>query len=177
MVDYTISEKMRYDKRQTLLTENGITGNDKSYAVRSNSYTIFDCRKVLCPFCLSYNQINKFLIMNTGKSTKNTINKLLGKCPNCQNSLQLITLDSLSSMSVHDFAFWVYEYRLNGFWSKVVRGHIKGSSEAEKYFKEWSKKANLLSDSVHDKMNFWDWYKIFKGDYDSNKDNDNGENE
>jgi hypothetical protein len=161
-----------YDKQQTILAENGCLPNPHDYAHVKKSYTYNDYRIVLCPFCLSYNQINKFLIKNKNEVT---INKLIGICPNCQNTLQLNTLDELVDMTVRDFAWWVYKYHF-GFWVKVVRNEPKGSVIGEQYFKDWCKKANQLSENEYNKdiKGFWDYYKMFKGEYlEENKKGDN----
>lgn len=159
--DSHISEKMRYDKRQTILTSNGIAENPFYLAEKKKSYTVFDTRLVLCPFCLKSNEINMFLIM----TKKGEIHKLLGKCPNCSNEMQLNTLDELTVMSIKDLAYWVFQYRLSGFWGKVTRNEPKGSTLGEMYFKEFCDNLYRLTDDKGEGgKEFWDYYRSFKGE-------------
>jgi hypothetical protein len=164
---YDKSQRMMYDKQQTVLTPNtlfGVSPNFRSFAEKHLSYTIFDERKIFCPFCLGQYQINAFLI----STKKGTINKLLGLCPDCKNEMQLKTLDSLVKMTMKEFARWCFEYRLSGFWGKVTRGF--SGSEGDVYFKEFNRRLKHFENYE----DFWLTYKNLKG-YDD-KDN-NGENE
>lgn len=159
---YYIAQKMKWDKNQSVLTGTGIMSNDKAYAQSKNSYTIFDKRVVFCPFCLHNFEINKFLIEN---KSKGSINKLFGKCPNCNNDMMLKTLDDLNKMTIKEFAKWCFNYRLNGFWGKVTRNESKGSELGDKYFHEWNSKLKMLSDNEgSDSIVFWDTYKALRGD-------------
>jgi hypothetical protein len=160
---------MRYDKMQTQFCNGTIISNKNFYAEKQESYTIFDKRLVLCPFCLVQNEINKFLIMNK----KETINKLLGKCPNCKNEMQLRTLDNIVKMTMKELALWVFNYRLTGFWNKVMRGEIRGSELAEKYFKEYCNNLyHMIDDNGDNSQVFWDYYKNLKGESDKEEKED-----
>lgn len=154
---YDKSQKMMYDKQQTVLTPKDllpISPNFKSFAEKYLSYTIFDERKVFCPFCLGQYQINAFLI----QTKKGTINKLLGLCPDCKNEMHLKTLDKLVKMSMQEFARWVFDYRLSGFWSKVTRGETNREL-SDKYFKEFNQRLR----NFENYQDFWDYYKLLKG--------------
>jgi len=58
----------------------------------------------------------------------------------------LKTLDTIRKMEVKEFAFWVYEYRLNGFFKKID-------------FKQWTQQLYLMGISKQ----FWEHYRNFKG--------------
>jgi hypothetical protein len=135
MGSYKIAEKMRYDKEQTQLTKKGCKSNPNNYAEKQY-YDINFNKVVLCPFCLNYNELFKF-IKNRG----------FFKCPNCLNDMILITL--IKEMSIEEFARWVYGYRLSGFWQKVYPNA-----------KAWFKKLYDLGISKE----FWNMYNRLKGE-------------
>lgn len=134
MGNYKIQEKMRYDKEQTQLTKKGCKSNPHKYAEKIDkaNYDMI----VLCPFCLNQTQLGKF-------------EKHHGfyKCLICSNQMALRTL--VKEMKIEDFAKWVFDYRLSGFWNKVYP-NAKG----------WFKKLYELGISKE----FWDNYNRLKGE-------------
>jgi hypothetical protein len=58
----------------------------------------------------------------------------------------------VKEMNVEDFARWVFEYRLSGFWEKVFPN-----------FETWNKKLKDLGINYE----FWENYKRLKGDNES----------
>lgn len=135
MGNYKVAEKMRYDKEQTQLTKNGCESNNREYAEKQ--YHNDNPEKiVLCPFCLTQNQILRF-VKKRG----------LLKCPICENEMMLISL--IKKMDIEEFAKWVFNYRLSGFWQKVYPNA-----------KEWFKKLYELGISKE----FWDVYNRLKGE-------------
>lgn len=149
MTKYQREEKARYDKQQTILTENTIKPNPRKYAETQleDQYN----KKVICPFCLTWTTIQKMLI-----STKSGYNKGLGCCPNCHNNIQFKTLFNMLEWEPPQFAKWIYDYRLTGFWQK-----IKPS------FQEWNKQLYNLGFGFG--KEFWDTYKRLKGEPNDNE--------
>jgi hypothetical protein len=94
----------------------------------------------ICPFCLETS--NKFIIENKG----------LIKCPNCLISMKMKTLLFIKDCSNEEYARWVYEYRLSGFFFKLKSGNNS--------FEKWNKKMKELGFSYE----FWDEYKRLKGE-------------
>ena len=89
----------------------------------------------ICPFCLENS--NKFIIENKG----------LIKCSNCSNFMKLKTLLFIKDCSNSEYAQWVFNYRLSGFFKKIN-------------FELWTKKMHELGMSYE----FWEKYKELKGD-------------
>lgn len=131
---------MRYDKQQSILSGTGIKPNPHNYAKIKITYSILDERKVFCPFCLINLPLNNFLI-----TVKKGIHQSLGKCPNCENEILLKTLDNLNVMTMKEFAKFIFDYRLNGFWDKAPFEQFKSR------LKEFE-----------DYQDFWDEYKRLK---------------
>jgi hypothetical protein len=94
----------------------------------------------ICPFCLETS--NKFIIENKG----------LIKCPNCLISMKMKTLLFIKDCSNKEYARWVYEYRLSGFFFKLKSGNNS--------FEKWNKKMKELGFSYE----FWEEYKRLKGE-------------
>lgn len=132
-IRYKIAEKLKNDKEQTTLTENGYKINNNVFCQKQIKIN-FD-EKVICPFCLIRNNFSNF------KKEGNLYN-----CPNCKNRITIKTLYNIRNMEVKEFAFWVYEYRLNGFFKKID-------------FKQWTQQLYLMGISKQ----FWEHYKSFKG--------------
>lgn len=88
----------------------------------------------ICPFCLETS--NKFIIENKG----------LIKCSNCSNFMRMKTLLFIKDCSNQEYAKWVYEYRLSGFFKKIN-------------FEKWTKKLKDLGIAYE----FWEKYKELKG--------------
>ncbi len=89
----------------------------------------------ICPFCLETS--NKFIIENKG----------LIKCSNCSNFMRLKTLLFVKDCTNQEYAKWVFEYRLSGFFKKVN-------------FDLWTKKMKELNISYE----FWEEYRKLKGE-------------
>ena len=137
---YVREQIAEYDKQQAKLTLNGIAKNVATYVV---IITQLQPEKIMiCPFCLGQHKTMKFYI-----SKKNGIDKRLGKCPECQNQMLLKTLISMLKWNAQEFAKWVYDYRLSGFWQKVN-------------FNVWKKRLFDLNMSYE----FWEEYKNLKGE-------------
>jgi len=135
LVSWKTQQKAIEDKEQTQLTKKGCIPNPNKYAEKT--YSTFDFSKqVLCPFCLEYNALFSFI-------------KKRGffECPVCHNDMMLKTL--VKEMNIADFARWVYEYRLSGFWDKVYPN-----------FESWNNKLWKLGIAKE----FWENYKRLKGD-------------
>lgn len=133
---YKEIQKMEYDKQQTQFSLDGALIIKEKII---NEYTplyvlINENHKYLCPFCLE--ESNKFTIESHA----------LIKCPNCTNQMKLKTLLFIKECSNQDFAKWVYEYRLSGFFKKIN-------------FEKWSKKLKELGIAYE----FWEEYKKLKG--------------
>jgi hypothetical protein len=134
-MDYKEIEKRQYDEQQMVLNPDGsISKNPLKCAkkIDNTDYTIL----VFCPFCLEQISLWKFKLVIGFRI-----------CPNCQNKMLLKTLTT--DMSAESFAQWVYNYRLNGFFSKIFPD-----------FETWNKKLYALGLS-HD---FWEEYKKLKGE-------------
>jgi hypothetical protein len=89
----------------------------------------------ICPFCLETS--NKFTVESHG----------LVKCNNCSVEMKVKTLLFVKECSNQDYARWVFEYRLSGFFKKIN-------------FEKWNKKMKELGISYE----FWEEYKKLRGD-------------
>ena len=135
MVSWKEQQKAIEDKEQTQLDKNGCIPNP--YKNAQKTYATFDfSKKVLCPFCLEYNEMFRFI-----KKRGFFI------CPVCGNDMMFRTL--VKEMDIPDFARWVFEYRLSGFFQKVYPS-----------FKEWNNKLWNLGIAKE----FWENYKKLRGD-------------
>lgn len=135
MVSYKDKEKMQYDKSQTVLDKDGCSENPHKYAekiILAEFWKIY-----LCPFCLESNELWKW-------------NKIKGfyVCCVCGNSM---TLNSIAQdMTTEEFAKWVFDYRLLGFWRKIFPD-----------FETWNKKLYNLGLSY----DFWNEYNRLKNEW------------
>lgn len=129
--------QVQYDKQQTQFSLDGtVQLNQKLIDENTPLEALINKQnKYLCPFCLE--ESNKFTIESHA----------LIKCPNCLNQMKLKTLIFIKECSNQDYARWVFEYRLSGFFKKVN-------------FEKWSKKLKDLGIALE----FWDEYKKLKGD-------------
>lgn len=134
-MSYKISEKMKEDKEQWILNPDmSITVNPSKYAKKSD---IADYDKiVLCPFCLNETKLFRFKRKHG-----------FCECPNCLNLMTVKTL--IVSMTTEEFAKWVFDYRLSGFWKKIYPD-----------FETWKKRLKELGISYE----FWENYKRLRGD-------------
>jgi len=94
----------------------------------------------LCPFCLHRGKIEEYLI-----STKKGYHKGLGKCPECNNKMQLKTLTS--NMTPEQFAEYAHGYRTSGYWSKVP-------------FSKFNERLKEINWAIR----FWGKYRQLKGE-------------
>jgi hypothetical protein len=143
LTKYNREQLICFDKEQTFLNNDlSIKQNDYHFAEKIIRLELNN--KVLCPFCLSYDILRKFLIIK-----KDGINKHLAYCPFCRVSLQVKTLLTVTKMNMKEFAKWVFEYNFgkNSFFNKVN-------------FKEWNKKLKIMGLATE----FWDEYKKLKGE-------------
>ncbi|HEY0089120.1 MAG TPA: hypothetical protein VGB37_09760, partial [Candidatus Lokiarchaeia archaeon] len=59
-MNFKQQEKARWDKEQSRLSKNGCVPNP--FKMAEKDYSIFDFnKKVLCPFCLEYNELFRFV--------------------------------------------------------------------------------------------------------------------
>jgi hypothetical protein len=130
--------QLEYDKKQRQFTVDGsLIINKKFLAENSPIDAIINkSNSWICPFCLETS--NKFTIESHG----------LIKCPNCSNEMRVKTVLFIKDCSNKEYAEWVFNYRLSGFFKKIN-------------FEKWIKKLKELGISY----DFWDEYKRLKGDY------------
>lgn len=118
-----------------------ITKNDSPLAKKQPNIKFDDI--VLCPFCLNSNVLDSF-----------KIEKGLRVCPTCKRKLKFSTLAEVSNIEM--FIDFVFNYRLNGFWSKICLDVVP-----KKRFETWNNRLYKLGIS----QIFWERYKEMKGDY------------
>ncbi len=141
-MDYNIKEKMLYDKLQTKLGEYGILPNNFKFAT-INLKDIVKDKMLICPFCLNMSHISQFFFSSG-----------LYQCNYCKNRMKEETLKLMfeifnqEKINVYEFAKWVFNYRLSGFFQKID-------------FKQWNKKLYEMDINFE----FWDNYKKLKGEY------------
>ena len=114
------------DKQQTKFVNGHIEAN-KSSVMLKKPIIDFNTR-VLCPFCLNDDTLDKF-----------RKDRAWFECPKCKNLLTLKTCANIIKMNPKQFAKWVFEYRLSGFFGKIN-------------FKEWNTKLWELGVS----QEFWE---------------------
>jgi transcription elongation factor Elf1 len=110
---YKRQERARYDKAQTVLTEEGPAPNPRNYARKAQAL-VDPAKKVTCPFCLGLDEFRLFLV-----STKKGVSRALGKCPMCGKGLKLRTLVEMVKWGPREYAEFVAPYASDGFWQKV----------------------------------------------------------
>jgi len=93
-----------------------------------------------CPFCLYYGRIEQFEY----RTPKGNVSKGV-KCPECDNKMLRRSLTT--PMNAEQYAEWVYNYRLSGFWRKVN-------------FSKWKERLYKLGLAYK----FWMRYRELKGD-------------
>lgn len=137
--------QLQYDKQQMQFAIDGTLIINKKLIDENTPIIalINESNYYLCPFCLEVS--NKYIIESHA----------LIKCPNCNNQMKLKTLLFIKDCSNIEFAKWVFDYRLSGFFKKIN-------------FEKWSKKLKELGMSLE----FWEEYKKLKCDNqeDNNKD-------
>jgi len=96
--------------------------------------------KYMCPFCLHTDYLKAFMIpKKKGWSVR------MAQCPECGNKMRMKTL--LAEWTPEQFAEWVYNYRLSGFWGKCP-------------FEKFNKRLKDIGWSER----FWRRYKELKGE-------------
>lgn len=138
VLDYKTKNDMDWDRFQTKLTVSGCKPNTAEYALAVRTLSFYDL--VTCPFCLNYNRLGDFRKV-----------KGLWHCPICGNEMLRTSLivNLETDIDIANFAKWVYDYRVNGFWKKIYPT-----------FEDWCKKLKELGISYE----FWENYKRFRGD-------------
>lgn len=127
------------DDKQTRLSSNGILPNN-SFTKQYFPIVNFN-DKVVCPFCLNFIEFGKGFMLEKG----------FYKCLKCGTLIVKKTLKEVIIMSPEQFAFWVYNYRLNGFWDKVKPNFHDWTVEMDSFANNFSRR-------------FWDKYKEIRGD-------------
>ena len=103
-------KKAEYDRKQTMLasTTTGVKIKEEPSLtadfIRLNP-------DVCCPFCLHLGKIRDFRV-----PTKHGYSKKRAQCPECNNLMQIRSLTQ--AMSPEQYAQWVFDYSLSGFWQK-----------------------------------------------------------
>jgi len=141
---WQIQNKLKLDKLQTKLTAKGCEPN----ILKTATIPFLQQKFYICPFCLNRNEPKNFIIL----LPKGKIRKGLGKCPFCSNQIQWQTLMKIREMTIQEFAYWCFEYSLNGFWEKVN-------------YKSFNQNLNAMNLS----QKFWNYYKELKGTYNEEK--------
>lgn len=130
---YKLRDNLFYDKNQTKLTNTGCTPNTFRFAEKVISIKYNE--NLICPFCLNIEIFGHFI-----KKRKNIF-----ECPHCKNQMLKKTLDKIRKMNMSEFAKWVDDYSLSGFFSKIN-------------FESWNQKLYNLGLSY----DFWEEYKRLK---------------
>lgn len=149
MPSYKEVLELEYDKKQmqfaidgTLIINKKIIDENIPLIVLINEKKFY-----ICPFCLETS--NKYMIKNKG----------LLSCPNCLIDMKLKTLLFIQNCTNEEYAKWVFDYRLSGFFTKLKSGNNS--------FEKWNKKMKELGISYE----FWEEYKKLKGDYSEQNNN------
>jgi hypothetical protein len=134
-------EQIEFDKKQMQFAIDGtLIINQKVINEATPLYVLINEKNYyICPFCLE--KTNQYKIKNKG----------LISCPNCLIDMKLKTLLFIQDCSNEEYAKWVFEYRLSGFFTKLKSG--KNS------FENWNKKMKDLGIAYE----FWEKYKQLKG--------------
>lgn len=139
---FILQEELRLDKNQTLFSDDlNIKKNDFRNAQLKEHLN--PDNNVMCPFCLYVAKAIKFYQF----LTKQKLDKRFGKCPDCGTLATWKSLYTIIKMKPEEFAKWVYEYRLSGFWKKCT---------FEKF------KTRLYHTGLS--FEFWEEYKKLKGE-------------
>jgi hypothetical protein len=144
-------QQLEYDKKQMQFAIDGTLIINQKVIDEQTPITalINPSNYWICPFCLETS--NKFIMENKG----------LIKCPNCLIAMKIKTILFVKECSNIDYARWVFEYRLSGFFTKLKSGNNS--------FEKWNKKMKELGISYE----FWEEYRKLKGDYIESEKQDN----
>lgn len=143
-LDWKTQQKMREDAKQFILNPDLSITENKSLSIIEKGDKKFN-DVVLCPFCLNSNELGNFYFR-----------KGFRVCPNCSANLKLSTLSEITNLD--KFVKFVFNYRFNGFWSKICLDVKPITSETR--FKTWNNRLYLLGLS----FDFWEKYKNLRGD-------------
>jgi hypothetical protein len=134
--------QLEYDKKQMQFAVDGtLIINQKVIDEQTPLIALINESKFyFCPFCLE--RTNKYIIKN----------KALIECPNCLVNFKLKTLLFIQDCTNEEYAKWVFDYRLSGFFFKLKSGNNS--------FDKWNKKMKELG--IYYK--FWEEYKKLKGE-------------
>lgn len=125
--------------KQTILAPDRETGC-KPKEEEVVTQTVFLNPDLTCPFCLYVGKISKFRV-----KTKKGYSEKRFRCPDCGNMMQKKSLTR--SMTVEEYAEWVFMYSLSGFWQKCP-------------FNKFNSRLRALGIS----WRFWKRYKELKGE-------------
>lgn len=95
---------------------------------------------LMCPFCLYVARLARFR-----EKTRRGFSERRARCPDCGNLMQMRTLTR--TMTVEEYAEWVYAYSASGFWQKCP-------------FEKFKARMRRLGWSYR----FWRRYKALRGE-------------
>lgn len=149
MVSWKEQQKAIEDIQQCTLNPD-LTINKNTHIIAEQQPNIKYDDIVLCPFCLTSNQLYYF-----------NIRKGLRVCPKCGSNLKLSTLSKIKNLD--SFVDFVFGYRFSGFWDKICMDITPKTKDDR--FNEWNKRLKELGLSY----DFWEKYKLLKGDFGDNE--------
>ena len=140
--------QLEYDKKQMQFATDGtLIINQRLINEQTPLIALINEKNFwICPFCLETS--NKFIIKNKG----------LIECSNCLIDMRIKTLLFVKDCTNQEYAKWVFDYRLSGFFTKLKSGNNS--------FEKWNQKLKDLGISYE----FWKEYKKLKGEYEAEKD-------
>lgn len=141
---YVRQEKIRKDKQQMKLGETGKINTSTSAHIEPKITVNFN-EEVACPFCLYAAKLSAFLIVG-----KDGYQQGKAHCPECKNNMMMKSL--YNEWTAKDYADWVFNYRLSGFWSKCP-------------FAKWKERLYKMGWAGA----FWTRYKDLKGTSTTNR--------
>lgn len=144
MVSWKEQQKIIEDSKQYILHPD-LTITKNPYKSIVEKIDINYEKIVLCPFCLKSYELWKF-----------PLRKGLRICPSCGTALKLSTLANITSLS--RFVKFIFDYRFNGFWSKICLDVKPTTPNAR--FNEWNNRLYKLGINTE----FWELYKAMRGD-------------
>ena len=131
--------KAERDPKQMVMAPNRLVGCKPRQPVL-NIHMSFTNIKYRCPFCLYIGAINEFYIQ-----TKKGVSQKRARCPDCNTLMYMRSLTK--HMTVEEYAEWVFNYSLSGFWKKCP--YEKFKTRMKKL--GWSRR-------------FWDRYRALIGE-------------
>ena len=134
---YRMRQSVKADLAQMTFGANGVVAARARVAIKSSSVNVN--KQVFCPFCLSDNIVQKFLV-----SGKKGISQSKALCPACGVGMMLRNV--IRKWTPESYAEWAFGYAKSGFWQKIK-------------FADWNKK---LAEKGWAQP-FWDRYKALKG--------------